>query len=316
MSAVAAVKAANPPRVGWVGLGKMGTPMAANLLAAGHALAVYNRSAGRAQALVDQGAALAPSAPALARECDVVISMVSDDAALQGITLDAGGLFEAAAPGLVFIDMSTVSPAMSHRVAAVAQEKGIHYLRAPVSGSTTTAAAGALTILASGPKDAYDRCLPLLQVMGTKLYYLGPAEQARYLKVAINMMVGVTAGMLGEALALGERGGVEWTQMIEVINNSVVASPLLAYKAQMLATRDFAPMFTASQMAKDFDLALDAGRNGNVPMPLAAVSRQFLGAMIASGRGEQDFFAYVAFLEELAGLGKNAGPHDQRETSC
>lgn len=303
MSGVSVMNAANGKRVGWIGLGKMGTPMAANLLAAGHPVTVYNRSAARAEALLEKGAALAPSVPALARDCAIVISMVSDDAALQGITLDAGGLFEAATPGMVFIDMSTVSPALSERVAAGAQAKGIHYLRAPVSGSTTTAAAGALTILASGPKDAYERCLPLFQAMGKKLYYLGPAEQARYLKVAINMMLGVTAAMLGEALALGERGGVEWAQMIEVINNSVVGSPLLAYKAEMLTTRNFAPMFTASQMAKDFDLALEAGRNANVPMPLAAVSRQFLGAMIASGRGELDFFAYVTMLEELAGLG-------------
>ncbi|THF61064.1 NAD(P)-dependent oxidoreductase [Pseudothauera nasutitermitis] len=298
-----ATHAANAPRVGWIGLGKMGTPMAANLLAAGFALRVYNRSPARAAALLEKGATLAPSVPLLAQECDVVISMVSDDPALQDVALNEGGLFAAAAPGLVFIDMSTVSPALSARVAEAARQRGIDYLRAPVSGSTATAAAGALTILASGPQDAYDRCTPLLQAMGSKLHYLGPAEQARYLKVAINMMVGVTAAMLGEALVLGERGGVDWQQMIEVINSSVVASPLLGYKTAMLATRDFAPMFTAAQMAKDFDLALDAGRNANVPMPLAAVSRQFLGAMIASGRGEMDFFAYVTLLEELAGIG-------------
>lgn len=297
---------ANGPRVGWIGLGKMGTPMAANLLAAGFALRVYNRSPARAAALLEKGATLAPSVPLLAQECDVVISMVSDDPALQDVALNEGGLFAAAAPGLTFIDMSTVSPALSARVAEAARQRGIHYLRAPVSGSTATAAAGALTILASGPQDAYDRCAPLLRSLGRKLYYLGPAEQARYLKVAINMMVGVTAAMLGEALVLGERGGVDWQQMIEVINSSVVASPLLGYKTAMLTTRDFAPMFTAAQMAKDFDLALDAGRNANVPMPLAAVSRQFLGAMIASGRGEVDFFAYVTLLEELAGIG-NAG---------
>ncbi|HZX83592.1 MAG TPA: NAD(P)-dependent oxidoreductase [Reyranella sp.] len=303
MSGESVMNAASGKRVGWIGLGKMGTPMAANLLAAGHPVMVYNRSAARTEALAGKGAAVAPSVPALARGCAVVISMVSDDLALQSVTLDAGGLFEAASPGMVFIDMSTVSPILSERVAAAAQAKGVHYLRAPVSGSTTTAAAGTLTILASGPKDTYDRCLPLLQAMGKKLYYLGPAEQARYLKVVINMMAGVTAAMLGEALALGERGGLEWAQMIEVINNSVVGSPLLAYKADMLTKRNFAPMFTAAQMAKDFDLALEAGRNTNVPMPLAAVSRQFLGAMIASGRGELDFFAYVAMLEELAGLG-------------
>ncbi|MGE4452273.1 NAD(P)-dependent oxidoreductase [Castellaniella sp.] len=296
----------NSARIGWIGLGKMGAPMAARLLDAGHTLTVYNRSAARAQPLLDKGAELADSVQVLGREAAIVFSMVSDDDAIQGIALDAGGLLEATRPGLVFIDMSTISPAMSERVAAAAREKGVHYLRAPVSGSTTTAAAGMLTILASGPRDAYEQCLPLLQALGKKLYYLGEAEQARYLKIAINMMVGVTAAMMGEALILAEHGKVEWAQMIEVINNSVVGSPLLAYKAELLATRNFAPMFTAVQMAKDFDLALNAGRNANVPLPLVAISRQFLGAMIASGRGELDFFAYVTLLEELSGLGRPA----------
>ncbi|HJV85398.1 MAG TPA: NAD(P)-dependent oxidoreductase [Noviherbaspirillum sp.] len=289
-------------KIGWIGLGKMGTPMAANVMQAGYRLVVFNRSIDPVGPFVEKGAAFAQTTSALAQECDVVFSMISDDLALQNITVESGGLFESAPAGLVYVDMSTVSPSVSERVARVAADKGIQYLRAPVSGSTSTAALGALTILASGSKDAYERCLPVLQVLGKKLYYLGPSEQARYLKIAINMMVGMTSAMLGEALTLAERGGVDWTQMIDVVNNSVVASPLVGYKASMLTTRNFSPMFTSSQMAKDFDLALDAGRNGNVPMPLTAVARQFLGAMIASGRGELDFFAYVTLLEELAGL--------------
>lgn len=290
------------PRVGWIGLGKMGGPMASNLLAAGFPLIVYNRTAGAAAGIVGRGASLAASVADLATDCDIVISMISDDEALQRVTLETGGLFDNARPGLIYIDMSTVSPLISERVAQAALTKGIRYLRAPVSGSTATAQAAALTILVSGPQEAHQQCVPVFQAIGTKIYYLGDAEQSRYLKIAINMMLGVTAGMLGEALALGERGGLDWQQMLEVINNSVIASPLLGYKHEMLATRNFSPMFTATQMAKDFDLALDAGRNANVPMPIAAVSRQFFGAMIASGRGELDFFAYVTLLEELAGL--------------
>lgn len=292
----------NKPRIGWIGLGKMGTPMAGNLLAAGYPVSVYNRTPASAAGLVGKGATLAPSVAALAGDCQVVVSMISDDAALEAVALGANGVLESAPAGLFFIDMSTVSPAISERVAQAAFAKGVQYLRAPVSGSTATAQSAALTVLASGPWAAYEECMPLFQAIGKKLYYLGEAEQARYLKIAINMMLGVTAGMLGEALVLGERGGVDWQQMIEVINNSVVASPLLGYKKEMLTTRDFSPMFTATQMAKDFDLALDAGRNSNVPMPIAAVSRQFFGTMIASGRGGLDFFAYVTLLEELAGL--------------
>lgn len=295
-------------KIGWIGLGKMGSPMAANLLAAGFDLTVYNRSRQPYPPLVEKGAQVAATVSVLAPQCDVVISMVSDDAALQSVTFGADGLFWAARPGTVYIDMSTVSPAVSKQVAERAAEHGIHYLRAPVSGSTATASAAALTIFVSGAQEHYESCLPILQAMGKKLYYLGAAEQARYLKLAINSMVGVTAAMLGEALVLGERGGLDWRQMIEIINNSVVASPLVNYKAEMLATRNFAPMFTAAQMAKDFDLALDAGRQDNVPMPVTAMARQFLAGMLASGRGDLDFMAYVTLLEELSGLGPTDEP--------
>ncbi|MCC4118476.1 NAD(P)-dependent oxidoreductase [Aromatoleum toluclasticum] len=289
-------------RIGWVGLGKMGTPMAANLLAEGYSLRVFNRSPEKAKLLVDKGARFVPSLADLAAECDVVLSTVADDRALLDVTTSLNGLFHGAQAGLIYIDMSTVSPHTSARLASEAAACGILYLRAPVSGSVSAASAATLTILCSGPREAFDRCAGLLKHLATKLYYLGEAEQARYLKLSINMMLGITAAMLGEALALGERGGLEWRQMVEVVNNSAVASPLIGYKARMLSTRDFAPMFTMSQLAKDFDLALDAGRMGNIPMPLTALVRQFVSAMIASGRGELDFFAYVTLLEELAGL--------------
>lgn len=292
-------------KIGWIGLGKMGAPMAANLLKAGYALAVHNRSPDKAKPFVDAGASHAESPADLGRSCEVVVSMVADDAALSDITLGPGGLFEEACKGLVYVDMSTVSPEASQRIARAAAGKGIGYLRAPVSGSTAKASAGALSVFVSGSHSDYQQCLPWLGCIGDKLHYLGDAEQARYAKIAINMMVGITAAMVGEALVIGERGGVGWEQMIDVINGSVVTSPLIGYKSKQLAKRDFQPMFTVSQMAKDFDLALDTGRATDVPMPLTAVARQFFAAMAATGRGGADFFAYVTLLEELAGLGSH-----------
>lgn len=293
--------------IGWIGLGKMGTPMAANLLKAGYALSVHNRSPGKARSLVEAGAIHAASPAHLATSCEVVVSMVADDAALLDVALGPGGIFEAARAGLLYVDMSTVSPEASRRVARVADERGVGYLRAPVSGSTAKASAGALSIFASGARPDYEQCLPWLGRIGDKFYYVGDGEQARYVKIAVNMMVGITAAMVGEALVLGERGGVGWEQMIDVINTSVVASPLIGYKSEQLAARDFRPMFTVSQMAKDFDLALETARTGDVPMPLTAVARQFFAAMSATGRGEVDFFAYVTLLEELAGIRRPSG---------
>lgn len=298
MSAAAAQK---PRRLGWIGLGRMGAPMAANLLAAGP-LTVYNRSPAKAAELVAQGAKLAPSVADLARECDVVFSMIQDDPALAEIAQGADGVLGNLAPGGVFIDMSTVSPRASAAVAEEAARRSIAYLRAPVSGSTANATAGLLTIFASGPKPTYEACQDLLEKIGRKRFYVGEAEQARYLKLSINLMAGATSVLVAEALVLGEKGGVDWEQMIDIINSSAVASPILGYKAQQLKTRDFTPMFTATQMAKDFDFVLDVAKEEQAPLALAAYVRQQWSAMQGSGRGEIDCFGYVDFLESISGL--------------
>jgi 3-hydroxyisobutyrate dehydrogenase len=293
--------------VGWIGLGKMGDPMARNLVKAGMPLTVYNRTRERTSGLEAEGAAVADSPQALAGAVDVVISMVSDDHGLEAVSFGPDGTFAAMAPGAVFIDMSTVSPALSARVAEAAEAKGIRYLRAPVSGSVALAAAATLTIFVSGPRDAYDQCLGLFEAMGAKQFHVGDGEEARVLKLSLNMMVGITAAMMGEALAFGEGGGMDWEQMLEIIGDSVVASPLVGYKVGSLKARDFTPAFTASQMAKDFDLALESAKDANVPMPITALVRQFWSAMDATGKGELDFFAYVTVLEEMAGLGPGGG---------
>jgi len=295
---------ADKQKIGWIGLGKMGIPMSQNLLKAGYPLTVYNRTKEKTKELAGAGAKVADSIKTLAAGVDVVISMISDDPVLEAVSKGEGGAFEGAKSGNIFIDMSTVSPAASARVAAVADKKGIKYLRAPVSGSTALAQAATLTIFASGPKDAYEKCVDIFGSMGQKSFHVGNGEEARYLKLVLNMMVGLTSAMTAEALTFGERGGMDWKTMIEIVNNSVVASPLVGYKAQMLKDRNFAPAFTAAQMAKDFDLALETGRANNVPMPLTSMTRQFLGTMKATGKGELDFFGYVTLLEEMAGLKK------------
>jgi len=291
-------------KIGWIGLGKMGVPMSSNLIKAGYSVTVYNRTKEKGKELADQGAQVADSAKALAEGQDVVISMIADDSALEAVSYGPDGAFGGAKPGTIYIDMSTVSPVSSARVAEAAEKKGIKYLRAPVSGSTALATAGTLTIFASGPKDAYDQCVDIFEVMGQKSFHVGNGENARYLKLVLNMMVGLTSAMVAEALTFGEAGGMDWEQMIEIVNNSVVASPLVGYKAQALKDRNFAPAFRVAQMAKDFDIALDTGKANNVPMPMTSIIRQFYGTMIATGKGDLDFFALVTLMEELAGIKK------------
>lgn len=288
--------------VGWVGLGKMGVPMAGHLLRAGFAVTVYNRSPGPEAALRDAGAAVAASPSDVATKSGIIISMISDDAALGDVTDGASGIFAAAAPGTLYIDMSTVSPDMSAQVAARASECGIGYLRAPVSGGVALAEAGTITVLASGARADFETAEPLFDAMAKKSFYVGVAEEARFIKLALNMMVGMTAAMMSEALVFAERGGAARDIILDVMGQSAIASPLVGYKLEPLRQRNFAPTFSTRQMAKDFDLLLGAARQTNTPLPLAALVRQMWSSMIASGSGDEDFLAYVKTMETLSGM--------------
>jgi 3-hydroxyisobutyrate dehydrogenase-like beta-hydroxyacid dehydrogenase len=290
------------PDIAWIGLGKMGLPMAHRLADAGYPLTVHNRSMDKCAALTAKGATAAASPGEAAAAGQIVISMVADDAALEAVALGGSGVFANAAEGTVFIDMSTVSPAISERLAGAAKETGVGYLRAPVNGSVVQAAAGGLVILASGPEAAFETAKPLFEIMGGKIFYIGADEQARYLKLSINIMIGITASMMAEALAFGEAGGLDWAQMVDIIASSAAGAPVINYKTETLKNRDFRPAFTARQMAKDFDLALASAADANVPLPVTALVRQQWNAMIGTGRGEADFFGYVELLEDLAGI--------------
>ena len=200
------------------------------------------------------------------------------------------------------MDMGTHSSETSALVARRANEVGVAFLRAPVSGTRMHAENGTLTLFASGPEEIYQSCVPVFKLFTTKSCWVGESEEARYLKLLHNTMLGVIALMLAEALAFGQKGGVGLSQMLDVLNDSVVASPVMGYKTEAIKHRTFDLTFTTSQMAKDLDLALAAAGQLQVPMPLAATVRQFMGAMIGTGRGEEDFFAVLKLMEELAGL--------------
>lgn len=294
-------------RIGWLGLGKMGEPMAMNLVKAGHAVAVFNRTANRAKALVDAGAK-AHAAPAAAVEgCDIVFTMVTGDDALRDLFLQGEDLMARLKPGSILVEMSTVSPKVSAELAALAAGCGVDYLRAPVSGSVAMAQTAKLSVIASGPARAFERVRPVLAAMSQRQTLVGPAEEARIVKLVVNHLVGSTAALVGEALALGEKAGVTRAAMLEVLGTSAVASPLVGYKLDMLRSRNYAPAFSVAQMAKDFGLLLDAGRDHTAPLPLAALIFQGWLSMIAKGDGEQDFFKYVELARANAGLDETGG---------
>ena len=296
----------NDKTIGWIGTGLMGGPMCRNLIKAGFTLHAYNPTVAKVAPLEALGAKRHASVAALAGSAPIVVSMVSDDRALQLVALGNEGVLAHVKPGTVFIDMSTVTPMVSEAVAAEAAKRGIAYVRAPVSGGVALAEAAKLTVIASGPKDAYERALPAFAAMSAKQFYLGPAEQARYLKLSLNMMVGAMGALVGEALAFGRKGGLDWATMLDVFNQSAIASPLIGYKSGPLKARDFTATFTSKMMAKDFDLLLSTAKETSVPLPVSALIRQLYATSIAQGRGEDDFFALTAVIEALAGLKPDA----------
>ena len=227
---------------------------------------------------------------------DIVVAAVPDDAALEGLMTD--DFLTALRPGQIFIDLSTVSPSASSTIAGKLGPTGAHYLRAPVSGSTVHAASGQLTAMVSGPRAAFDGAMPLLSVFSAKQFYLGADEQARYLKLAINSILAANSALVAEALAIGEAGGLSRVDMLEVMTQSAIATPLLGYKKDMLVRGDYKAAFSIRQIIKDLDLVLSAARADHVPVPVNAIVRQRFEQAYAEGLGEADFFA-------LAGAPKN-----------
>jgi 3-hydroxyisobutyrate dehydrogenase-like beta-hydroxyacid dehydrogenase len=291
-------------RIGWIGAGKMGGPMSRRLVAAGAALKVYDPVAANVAAVVDAGGAAGSSNRDVAEGADIVVSMIPNDAVLRDVTLGGEGIFSVMAESSVFIDMSTVSPETSRDVAAAAESAGIAYLRAPVSGSTALAEAGTLTIMVSGPEATAMRCAPLFSEMGAKHFYLGDSEQARYLKLVINLLVGTTGAVLAEALTLGRKGGLDWAQMLDVIGASAIASPYIQYNVEPLKARDFSPLFSASQMVKDSRLICEAGAAAGVPMAIGEAMLQIFKDTVDAGHAEDNMTAAVRVIEERAGLGE------------
>ncbi|MDF0580431.1 NAD(P)-dependent oxidoreductase [Bradyrhizobium yuanmingense] len=291
-------------QVAFIGIGKMGLPMSVLVAKAGYTVTAFDQSAARISEARAQGIASAASPAEAVIGKAAVITSLPDDAALRSALLGPAGLIAAMAQGAVLIETSTVSVEASAEVAAAAQARGIAYLRAPVSGNASIVHTGALTCFVSGPRDAFESAKPLFAAFTRAQTYLGPAEEARYAKLSVNLMIAVSAAMMAESLALARKGGIAWQDILKVLDDSAVASPMVKYKTAPLRTRDFESTFSCKQMAKDLDLILGAGHAVGVPLQLAAQVRETYGALVAQGDGDTDFIATVKHLERLSGLGE------------
>jgi len=282
------------PQIGWVGLGSMGSRMAPNLVNSAYSVTGFDLDRSRTASAAAQGLKEATSLSVLASESDVLFSMIPNDQAFLDVVRHFSGTGKA---GACLIDMSTISPDVSVRGAALLDGCGISYLRAPVSGSTTLAAAGTLGIWVSGPESVFELRRPLIALLGKKITYLGAHEEARIMKLVVNVIVAAINTSLAEALNLGRRSGLDWATMIDAINDSAVASPYIASKAQKLKERDWSPAATVEVIAKDIDLALELARQRGAFLPSAALTRQILSAVEGKGHGQLDMSSIATFFE-------------------
>jgi len=288
--------------IGFIGLGIMGQPMALNLIRAGHKLAVYNRTAGKTAALTAAGARAADSPSDAARGADVVMMIVSDSAAVEEVVAGKGGLLESLAAKQLVIDSSTISPAVSRKMACLVAGKGASWLDAPVTGSKHGAEKGELTFMIGGDRAAFDRALPILSVLGKKHIYCGSHGLGLSAKLAQNTIQATMVEVFCEGFVLATKAGVRPETMMEIIQSSLARAALTDFKAPFIFRGDFTPYFPLKLMHKDLELAAEAGYAQGVPMPTLAAVKEVYMAAKAQGKGDQDYSAIVTVLEELAGV--------------
>jgi 3-hydroxyisobutyrate dehydrogenase-like beta-hydroxyacid dehydrogenase len=300
-------EAVDRARIGWIGAGRMGLQLATRLVDAGHDVAIYNRTKAKTAPLVERGATAVDS-PAELADRDVVFSMVSASSDLLEVTLGDGGVLTGtAAPGLL-VDCSTVSVAASAEVRAGAAKRGTDLLAAPVSGNPKVVGAGLMTMAVSGPEEAFTRVRPLLELLGRGVTYVGPDETARLVKICHNVFLGVVTQSLAEITVLAEKGGTSRAAFLEFLNNSVMGSIFTRYKSPAMVNLDFTPTFTMPLLRKDFELGLDAARELEAPMPVAAATAALVASAVGAGHRTEDFATLL--LEQARRAGLELEPED------
>ncbi|MDR3294459.1 MAG: NAD(P)-dependent oxidoreductase [Clostridiales Family XIII bacterium] len=289
-------------KIGWIGVGLMGSRMAPRLLDAGYDLCVCDTVREHCDDIVAKGAAFVADPAALTAQADVVFSIIPNAAVLKTVGFGEKGVASAVKPGQIFVDMSTVDPASSAEVNEAMERKGAKFVRCTLSGSVDHASEGRLTVMASGDPDAYGQVRPVLEKLGDRHYYLGGREESRYMKIIVNMLLGTSIQALAESLVMGEAVGVDWRQMLQVISDSSAANAMMTLKKEFIQNRDFSPMFTGMNMEKDMNLAMDIAKEAHLSLPLASISRQMYAAMTGQGVQDLDYSAVLLVNEVLNGI--------------
>jgi 3-hydroxyisobutyrate dehydrogenase-like beta-hydroxyacid dehydrogenase len=288
--------------VGFVGLGVMGSRMVQRLLNAGHTVSGYNRTRSKAQPLLDLGMKWADTPRAVVQAAEITLSMVSNTQALEAVTAGDDGILAGLSAGKIYIDMSTVSPAAVREIAKGVQSKGAHMLDAPVSGSVITLDEGKLSIMVGGDVQVFERARPLLQTIGPKVTHVGGNGLAVSMKIATNLSLAVQMLAFSEGVLLAEKSGIARATAVEVLLNSVIASPMVKYRGPFVLNMPDEAWFDVNMMQKDLLLALEMGRELDVPLPTTSITNQLLTGARALGLAEKDFAVLFEVLAKMAGL--------------
>jgi 3-hydroxyisobutyrate dehydrogenase-like beta-hydroxyacid dehydrogenase len=291
------------PKIGWIGAGRMGFEMAQKLAKAGCDLTVYNRTRAKAEPLAQSGARIADKVTELAG-CDIVFCMVSTYDDVKSVIAGEGGLLSAAKPGSprIVVECSSISLDGSAELRAILAKHNAQLLAAPVSGNAKVIKAGKLSFVCSGPRAVFDEVAPLLKLIGPAASYVGEGELARIVKICHNVFLGVVTQSLAEITVLAQKAGVPRHAFLEFMNQSVMGSVFSRYKTPAFVNLDFKVTFTPALLRKDMDLGLDAGREYNVPLPLASLARDLIQSMMGQGMTEQDFATLLLQQARASGM--------------
>ncbi len=288
-------------RVGFIGLGVMGKPMATNLLKAGYPLTVWNRTRSKMNDLVAMGAYGASSPKEVAERSDVVITMVTDSPDVEEVVLGPNGVIHGARPGLIVIDMSTISPIVTRKIASELAKKGVKMLDAPVSGGEKGAIEATLSIMVGGPKEVFEECLPIFRVLGKKITYMGPIGMGQTAKLCNQVICALNIQAVCEGLMLGAKAGLDLKRLLEAISAGAASSWMLINLGPKMIERDFKPGFKIRHQQKDIRLALTLASELKLPLPGTALVQQMLRIAEAEGLGEKGTQAAIVAMEKIAG---------------
>lgn len=287
-------------KVGFIGLGIMGKPMARNLLKAGYKLVVYNRTQSKMDELVREGAEAAQNPRSLGEKSDVVITMLPDSPDVKEVIEGVDGVFEGAEKGSLLIDMSTISPIVSRELSQKARDRGLRMLDAPVSGGEPGAEQGTLSIMVGGSVQDYEKAYPLFEVLGKTITHVGEAGAGQVVKACNQIVVASIIGGVSEALVLGGKAGVSPDLIIDTLSGGLAGNKIMEVRRNNFLEHDFKPGFKLELHHKDLGIALAAGRKYGVSLPLTSISDQLQGALIAKGKGEKDHTEMLTLIEEMA----------------